>query len=57
MEERCQVKGAALRIEKATYSEQEGETSDGCPLAKYVIRRYVCKVKGLSHDLLMYVPN
>ena len=41
MENRCEVKGDALRIEIAVYMEEEGQTSDGCPLAKYIIRRYV----------------
>ena len=39
MEQRFGVKGRTLRIEKAKYSEDQGITTDGCPLANYVIRR------------------
>ena len=40
MEERCKVNGIGLRIEKAIFLKEEGETSEGCPLAKFIIRRY-----------------
>ena len=41
MEQRCKVKGSALRIEKAVFRSEEGQSNEGCPLPKYIIRRYV----------------
>ena len=34
MEDRCQVKGKALRIEKAKYCRREGKSSLGCPIGE-----------------------